>query len=81
MNDDKHENLSNNELKNLEENNIVQKYEKGQKSYRPAKYRPRIKVVECAKCGNSFGTMIECDDLYFCQNCVMQRAMEVKNNR
>lgn len=64
------------------EEQAIDKYEKGAKSYRSAKYRPIPRQIRCQKCGNVYNLMKHVDkntgaEFWFCKQCVEQRAREI----
>ena len=64
-------------LSDLEKQAII-KYEKEGKPYRKTIINTATQI-KCAKCGSPYSLMKAVDnELYFCKNCVMQRARELR---
>lgn len=71
------------QLQECEEKAIL-KYEKNSKPYRQNKYRPTIKTIKCQKCGATHTlTKVEHEGntYWFCKDCIIQRAIELKNKK
>ena len=67
-------------LSDLEKQAII-KYEKEGKPYRKTTINTATQI-KCVKCGSPYSLMKAVDNegnkLYFCKNCVMQRARELR---
>lgn len=81
---DVNELLKDNEMDIRElENEAIIKYEKETKPYRK-KYESNVIQIKCQKCGstrNLTKTVVGNKTYWFCKDCIMQRARELKNNR
>ena len=70
------------DYKKAEQEAII-KYEKSAKPYRPI-YRDTGSTIKCEKCGSTRSltkTVVGNETYWFCKDCIMQRARELKNNR
>lgn len=70
------------DYKKAEQEAII-KYEKGAKPYRPV-YRDTSSTIKCEKCGsvrNLSKAVVDGEIYWFCKDCIMQRARELKNRK
>ena len=68
------------DIRKLEEGAIV-KYESPSSR---VKYRPISTQIICQKCGSSKNltkTIVDGKEFWFCRDCIMQRAKELKNRK